>query len=50
MQPQNIKLWKAKLKAAKVEQRQWAKAYSRAERGLARATRQVNELEKKIAN
>jgi len=45
-----IKLWQAKLKAAKVEARQWIKARNQSERALARVGRQIIELEKKIDN
>lgn len=45
-----LKLWQTKLKAAKAEERQWAKAYNRAERAMLRVGRQIDELEKKIAN
>jgi len=50
MDSAKIKLLKAKLKAAKTEERQWAKAYNRAARAMLRVGRQINELEKKIAN
>lgn len=50
MDSAKIKLLKAKLKAAKTEERQWAKVYNRAERAMLRVGRQINELEKKIAN
>lgn len=44
-----LKLYKAKLRAAHVEQRQWAKHYNRAERALLRVGKTIDELEKKIA-
>lgn len=50
MNSTKIKLWKAKLKASKSEERQWAKAYNRAERAMLRVGKQIDELEKKIAN
>lgn len=43
-----IKLLKAKLRALKAEERQWAKAYNRAERAMLRMGKQIDELEKKI--
>lgn len=43
-----MKLLKVKLKAALAEQRQWAKEYNRAERGMLRVGKYINELEKKI--
>lgn len=50
MDSTKIKLWKTKLKASKAEERQWAKAYNRAERAMLRVGKQIDELEKKIAN
>lgn len=50
MDSTKIKLWKAKLKASKAEERQWAKVYNRAERAMLRVGRQIDELENKIAN
>lgn len=50
MDSTKLKLLKAKLKATKAEQRQWAKAYNRADRAMLRIGRQLDELEKKIAN
>lgn len=50
MDSTKIKMWKAKLKASKVEERQWAKAYNRAERAMLRVGRQIDELERKIEN
>lgn len=49
MDSPRVKLWKAKLKAAKAEERQWAKAYNRAARAMLRVGHQIDELEKKIA-
>lgn len=43
-----LNLWKAKLKAARVEEKQWAKVYNRAERAMLRVSRQIDELEKRI--
>ncbi len=48
MDSTKLKLWKAKIKAAKTEERQWAKVYNRAERAMLRVGRQIDELEKKI--
>lgn len=48
MDSTKLKRWKAKIKAAKTEERQWAKAYNRAERAMLRVGRQIDELEKKI--
>jgi hypothetical protein len=50
MDSTKIKLWKARLKASKAEERQWAKAYNRAERAMLRVGQHIDELEKKIAN
>jgi hypothetical protein len=50
MDSTRIKLLKAKLKASKAEERQWAKEYNRAERAMLRVGRQIDELEKKIGN
>jgi hypothetical protein len=50
MDSTKINMWKAKLKASKAEERQWAKAYNRAERAMLRVGKQIDELEKKIAN
>ena len=50
MDSTRIKLLKAKLKASKAEERQWAKAYNKAERAMWRVGAQIDELEKKIAN
>lgn len=50
MDSTKIKLLKTKLKAAKAEQRQWVKAYNRAERAVLRIGFQIDELEKKIGN
>jgi hypothetical protein len=48
MDSAKIKLLKAKLKAAKTEERQWAKVYNRAERAMLRVGRQIDQLEKRI--
>lgn len=48
MTPKTVARWKAKLKAAKVERLQWAKAYNQAERALLRVCGQIDELEKKL--
>lgn len=48
MNLQTVRLWKTKLKAAKAEERQWAKKYNEAERALLRVGRDINQLEKKI--
>lgn len=45
-----IKVLQVKLKAAKIEERQWAKAYNRAERGMLRVGRQIQDLENKIGH
>jgi len=45
-----IGLWQAKLKAAKIEEQQYAKVYNRAERALLRIGKEIDELEKKIAD
>ena len=50
MDSTRIKLLKAKLKASKAEERQWAKEYNRAERAMLRVGAQIDELEKQIAN
>lgn len=50
MDSTRLKLLKAKLKASKAEERQWAKEYNRAERAMLRVGRQIDELEKKIGN
>jgi len=44
----NVKLLKAKLKAAKAEEKQWAKAYNRAERAMLRIGREIDKLEEKL--
>lgn len=44
----HIKAWKVKLKAARLEQRQWARAYNRAEKALFRLSRQIEDLENKL--
>lgn len=50
MNTHNIKLWKTKLKAAKEEERHWAKMYNEAERHMLRIGREIDTLESKIAN
>lgn len=45
-----VNFWKAKLRAAKAEEKQWSKAYNRAERAMVRVSRQIDELERKIAD
>jgi hypothetical protein len=44
-----LKLYKAKMRAAQAERRQWAKAYHRAERGLLRVGAKIYQLGQKIA-
>jgi predicted nucleic acid-binding Zn-ribbon protein len=46
----NVRMWTAKLRAAQVEERQWAKAYNKAERAMLRVGKEIEELEKKIGN
>ena len=48
MSTHSLNMWKAKLKAAKLEEQQWAKAYNRAERAMLRIGKDIDELEKKI--
>ena len=48
MNSRNISIWKAKLKTARAEERQWAKQFNQAERGLLRVGREIDQLEKKI--
>lgn len=48
MSMHNVNMWKAKLKAARLEEQQWAKAYNRAERAMVRIGKQIDELESKI--
>ena len=43
-----LKLWQAKLKAVKVEERQWTKLHSRSVNALTKINQQINHLEKKI--
>jgi hypothetical protein len=50
MNSTRIKLWKAKLKAARADERQWARVYNRAEKAMLRIGREIDELEKKIEN
>ena len=44
MRSQSIKLLKLKLRTAKAEERQWAKAYNSAERAMLRIGKQIDEL------
>ena len=44
MTSNRLKLLKAKLKASKAEERQWAKAYNRAKRAMLRVGKQIAEL------
>ena len=50
MNSTRLKLWKAKLKAARADERQWARVYNRAEKAMLRIGREIDELEKKIEN
>ena len=50
MSMHNVKMWTVKLKAARHEEQQWAKAYNKAERALNRIGKEIQELEKKIAD
>lgn len=50
MDSTRLKLWKAKLRTARVEERQWIKVNNRSVRAMARVGRQIDELERKIAN
>jgi hypothetical protein len=43
-----VKLWQAKLKAVKAEERQWTKLHSRSVKALTKIAQQINHLEKKI--
>jgi hypothetical protein len=43
-----IKLWKTKLKAARADERQWARVYNRAERAMLKIGREIDQLERKI--
>lgn len=45
---QRVRLWKAKLKAARVMQKDWTKVHNRATRALARVGKHIDELERKI--
>lgn len=47
---QLIKLWKTKLRAAKADERHLAKVYNQIERAMRRTGREIDQLEKKIAN
>ena len=49
MSMHNVKMWTVKLKAARHEEQQWAKAYNKAERALTRIGHEIQELESKIA-
>lgn len=44
-----LKLWQAKLKAAKAERHQWEKAVRQHIRAATRVEKQITELENKIA-
>lgn len=46
----NVRMWTAKLRAAQAEERQWAKAYNKAERAMMRVGKEIEDLEKKIGN
>ena len=48
MDSRTSKLLKARLKAAKAEQRQWAKIYNRAEKALLKIGAKIDKLEHKI--
>lgn len=48
MNSTRLKLWKTKLKAARADERQWARVYNRAEKAMLRIGREIDELEKKI--
>lgn len=48
MDSREIKLLKAKLKTAKAEERQWAKAYNRADKALWRLSAKIDKLEAKL--
>ena len=50
MDSTRLKLWKTKLKAARADERQWARVYNRAEKAMLRIGREIDELEKKIEN
>lgn len=50
MNSTRLKLWKTKLKAARADERQWARVYNRAEKAMLRIGREIDELEKKIEN
>jgi TolB-like protein len=45
-----VKLLKAKLISARADERLWAKVYNRAERAMLRIGRQIEDLERRIAN
>ncbi len=48
MTSNRLKLLKAKLIAARAEEKQWAKVYNRAERAMLRIGRQIDQLENRI--
>jgi hypothetical protein len=48
MTSNRLKLLKAKLIAARAEERQWAKVHNRAERAMLRIGRQIDQLENRI--
>lgn len=50
MTPRQKALWQAQLKAARKEERQWAKAYNRAERALLRTGARIDKLEKRLCS
>lgn len=43
-----LNLWRAKVKALKHEEHQWAKVYNQAERAMTRIGKRIDELERKI--
>ena len=49
MTPRQKALWAAQLKAARKEERQWAKVYNRAERALLRVGQRIDKLEARLA-
>ena len=46
----NVRMWTAKLRAARAEEQQWAKAYNKAERAMTRIGKDIEDLEKKIGH
>ncbi len=50
MKSSRVKLLKAKLISARADERLWAKVYNRAERAMLRIGRQIEDLERRIAN